>query len=622
MKFLNYIKNQYERILAVDSEFHFDLTKTIPEKVVCFCYTDVITGETFRFWEYDKRNFTPHFDYEKVLLVSYNATAEFGSYLKLFHGRPTNMWDSMVETARLYKPMRMGKGALTLLTTAEKYGIEDKLTVVEKAEKIDLILRRNKFSDRPFEYNLEEQNEILEYCLSDTEVLRQVFIKQVQDIENKLNLKTDEDFEKELWQIQHRGYAQGCVSLVERNGIPADVNLIKKFNDTWPLVKDDLVREINKELDVYTDDLKFNFKKFNQLIIRNGLADKWPRMKSGNFTTNKEVLKDHLDNEDIAKLNEIRTLQNMTKLTSYIPGHDGRVRASTKMFGTVTGRASPSSARHPFSASKWARNFIKPQIGSWLVYIDYSSQEPAIMGYLSGDKNKIRAYQSGDIYIDTAKQFGKVPDTATPETHPEERGMFKIIDLANNFGQGHLSVAQSLKCSTAHAKFLMKKYKETFKVYFEWLDGFIEHGMCRGYMSTVYGWQRHIKDLFQIKNGKRQDIRRSLMNWPIQSHGAEILRKALIDLTDQNFKVCALVHDAVLLEIPIPEFYKDLELAKKIMINASVDVVGGPIRVDHEIIKSNYMQLKNGEPNKDQKLFNKIMKYINSYTRNESKVHP
>ena len=623
MKFLNYIKNQFERILAVDTEFHFDSTKTIPERVVCFCYTDVITGETFRYWEYDKKNFTPHFDYEKVLLVSYNATAEFGSYLKQYHGRPLNMWDAMVETARLYKPMRSGKGALTLLTTAEKYGIEDKLTVVEKEENLDLILRRNKFSDRPFEYNLEEQNKILEYCLSDTEVLRQVFIKQVQDIENKINLKTDEDFEKELWQIQHRGYAQGCVSLVERNGIPADINLIHKFNNTWPLVKDDLIREINKDLDVFTEDLKFNFKKFNDLIIRNGLAGKWPRMKSGNFTTNKEVLKDHLDNEDIAKLNEIRTLQNMTKLTSYVPSLDGRVRASVNMFGTVTGRASPSSAKHPFGASKWARNFIKPPIGSWLVYIDYSSQEPAIMGYLSGDKNKIRAYQSGDIYIDTAKQFDKVPETATPETHPKERATFKVIDLANNFGQGHVSVAQSLKCSTSHAKFLMKKYKETFKVYFEWLDGVIEHGMCRGYMSTVYGWQRHIKDLFQIKNGKRVDIRRSLMNWPIQSHGAEILRKALIDLTDQNFKVCALVHDAVLLEIPIPEFDKDLEAAKKIMINASVDVVGGPIRVDQEIIKSNYKQLgKNGEPNKDQKLFDKIMGHILSYTRNESKVHP
>ena len=617
MKFLNYIKNQFERILAVDSEFRFDLTKTIPEKVVCFCYTDVITGETFRYWEDDKHNFTPHFDYEKVLLVSYNATAEFGSYLKLFHGRPLNMWDAMVETARLYKPMRMGKGALTLLSTAENYGIEDKLTVVEKEENLDLILRRNKYAGLPFKYTLEEQKQILEYCKSDTEVLRQVFIKQVQDIENKLNLKTDEDFEKELWQIQHRGYAQGCVSLVERNGIPVDVKLIKKFNDTWPLVKNDLIREIDKDLDVFTDDLKFNFKQFNELIIRNGLADKWPRMKSGNFTTNKEVLKNHLHIEDIAKLNEIRTLQNMTKLTSYTPGYDGRVRASTNMFGTVTGRASPSSAKHPFSASKWARNFIKPHIGSWLVYIDYSSQEPAIMGYLSKDKNKIEAYQSGDTYIYTAKLFDKVPENATKQSHPDERKVFKVIDLANTYGQGAFAVAESLKCSVSHAKFLMKKYKEIFKVYFRWLDGVIEAGMCRGYMSTVYGWQRHIKDLFQNKNGKRVDIRRSLMNWPIQSHGAEILRKALIDLTDSNFKVCALVHDAVLLEIPIPEFKQRLEEAKQIMVNASIDVVGGPIRVDHEIIKSNYEQ-----EFKDQELFNKIMEHINRYTRTESKVHP
>ncbi len=31
--------------------------------------------------------------------------------------------------------MRMGKGALTLLSTAENYGIEDKLTVVGKRKK-------------------------------------------------------------------------------------------------------------------------------------------------------------------------------------------------------------------------------------------------------------------------------------------------------------------------------------------------------------------------------------------------------------------------------------------------------------------------------------------------------
>jgi len=113
------------------------------------------------------------------------------------------------------------------------------------------------------------------------------------------------------------------------------------------------------------------------------------------------------------------------------------------------------------------------------------------------------------------------------------------------------------------------------------------------------------------------------MNWPIQSHGAEILRMALMDLTDNYFKVVALVHDAVMLEIPIPEFQQRLEEAKQIMVDASVKVVGGPIRVDQDIIKTNYKQLdENGKPNKDQLLFEKIMNEINRYTRSSQNVHP
>ena len=621
MKFLNYIENQFEKVLAVDTEFLFDTTKTIPEKVICFVYSDIFTGEVTRKWVYGKTDYTPHFDYENVLLVTYNATAEIGSYLKNLHGRPRNIWDAYIETSRLYKPMRMGKGALTLLTTAENYGIEDRLTVVEKERNLDLILRRNEFSSLPFDYTLTEQKQILDYCQSDTEILRQLFIKQVLDIETKLDLKTEEDFERELWQIQNRGYAIGCVSLVERNGIPVDTKLISMFNEAWPKVKDNLIRKINKDIDVFTDDLVFNHKKFDELIIRNKLTHRWQRMKSGHFTTNKKVIKNHLDNEDIKKFNEIRTFQNMTKLTSYSPGQDGRVRTSINMFGTVTGRASPSSARYPFSASKWARNFIKPSYGSYLVYIDYTSQEPGIMGYLSNDDNLIKAYQSGDIYIHTAKLFNYLPENAVRDKKNKERedirNLFKVLYLANSYGQGPRAVAEALRCTENHAKFLQKKYREIYHKYFTWIEGFIEAGLHKKYLTTIYGWQRHIKDLFQTKDGKRTDIRRSLLNWPIQSHGAEILRKALIDLTDDNFEVCALVHDAVLIQIPIPEFKQRLEEAKQIMVNASVDVVGGPIRVDHEVIKSNYVQ-----EGKDQKLFEEIMNEINTYTRTELNVHP
>ena len=624
MRFLNYIEKQFARILAVDTEYITDTTNTIPEKVICFCYTDVFSGEVFRYWEYDKKkSFTPHFDFDDVLLVSYNATAEVGSYLKQLYGRPPNIWDSLIETRRLYKPLRSGKGAMKLLATATNYGIKDKISEADKEENLDLILRRNKFKGLPFEYSKEEQKQILDYCQSDTDVLAQVFIKQVEDIEEKLNLKTEEQFETELWQILNRGYAISCVSLVERNGIPVDVNLINKFNETWPKVKNILIEKFNKDIDVFNENLTFSHAKFDELIKRNGLDRRWPRMKSGHFTTNKKYVKQNLHIKDLAKFNEIRTFQNMTKLTSYTPGYDGRVRTSLNMFGTITGRASPSSAKYPFGASKWARNFIKPSYGNYLVYLDYKSQEPGVMGYLSGDKNLIQSYESGDIYINTAKLFGYWDELASKQEKKKIRNKFKVLYLASSYGQGPRAIAESLKCSVAHAKFLQMKYHETYKKYFNWNKGFIEAGLNKNYLTTIYGWQRHIKDLFQFKDGKKIDIRRSLLNWPIQSHGAEILRKALIDLTDEHFKVCALVHDAVLLEIPIPEFSQRLEEAKDIMQKASFEVVGGVIKVDHEIIKTNYKQLDdNGEPNDDQKLYDDIMNEINTYTRTGPNVHP
>ena len=405
MKFLNYVRSNFKRVLATDAEYVLDSTGTIPEKVVCFVYTDIFTGEQFPFWENDSEHPERHFNYDEVLIVSYNAVAEVGAYLKLLHGKPKNIWDCYVENARLYKPMRMGKGALKILTTAEHYGIEDKISQIEKDDNINLIIRQGKYKHLPFIYSDKERKQILKYCTSDTEILRKIFIKQVEDIEDKNKLRTEEDFERELWQIQNRGYAMACVAQVEKNGIPVDVPLINKFNHYWPLVKNNLIRRYNKGLDVFTDDLKFNHIKFNELIKKNKLYN-WPRLKTGNYTTNKKVVKNFLHIPDIAKLNEIRTFLNMTKLTNYEPGHDRKARTSLFMFGTVTGRASPSTAKYVFNSSKWARNFIKPSYGNKLVYIDYASQEPAIQGYLSKDQSKIEAYQSGDPYIHTAKLFG------------------------------------------------------------------------------------------------------------------------------------------------------------------------------------------------------------------------
>ena len=228
---------------------------------------------------------------------------------------------------------------------------------------------------------------------------------------------------------------------------------------------------------------------------------------------------------------------------------------------------------------------------------------------MSKDQSKIEAYQSGDPYIHTAKLFGYLEPGAVRNDETEDiRNIFKVLELANTYGQGPIAVAEQLHCSITKAKKLQLKYRETFKTYFRWLDGVIEEGLHSKRLQTNRGWQRWIKNLYVMRDGKPRDIRNSLMNWPIQSHGAEILREALMDLTDNHFEVNALVHDAVLISIPIPEFKERLIEAKKIMVDASIKVVKGPIRVEHEEISGNYIQ----KP-KDQKLFDEIMNEIEIY---------
>ena len=76
----------------------------------------------------------------------------------------------------------------------------------------------------------------------------------------------------------------------------------------------------------------------------------------------------------------------------------------------------------------------------------------------------------------------------------------------------------------------------------------------------------------------------------------------------------------LLIQITIPEFSERLDQARQIMVNASVNVVGGPIRVDAEKITSNFKQA-----DKDQQTFDEIMKEIKNNRGTPlmgGKVHP
>jgi len=61
----------------------------------------------------------------------------------------------------------------------------------------------------------------------------------------------------------------------------------------------------------------------------------------------------------------------------------------------------------------------------------------------------------------------------------------------------------------------------------------------------------------------------------MQANGAEMLRLACCLITESGIRVCAPVHDAILIEAPLDELDDAVEATQKVMADASTVVLDG-----------------------------------------------
>src|SRR5262249_1971516 len=83
---------------------------------------------------------------------------------------------------------------------------------------------------------------------------------------------------------------------------------------------------------------------------------------------------------------------------------------------------------------------------------------------------------------------------------------------------------------------------------------------------TCFGWMLH---------GCCDANPRSLRNFQMQAHGAEMLRLACCLATERGIQVCAPVHDALLIEAPIDEIETAVATTREVMAEASRIVLSG-----------------------------------------------
>ena len=327
----------------------------------------------------------------------------------------------------------------------------------------------------------------------------------------------------------------------------------------------------------WTGPLTFSAERFETYLVRKQMP--WPRLPSGMLALDDDTFRDMAKAfpADIGPIRDVRQTLSQLKLHELAVGRDGRNRCLLAAFGSRTGRNQPSNSKYIFGPSCWLRSLIQPEPGGAVAYVDWSQQELAIAAALSQDQAMMEAYQSGDFYLAFAKLAGAAPAEATKVTHPTIREQFKVVALGVLYGLSAQGIARRLGVPLCDGRRLLHYHQEVFRTFWSW-SGLVEmQGMLGGTLRTVFGWQVHASTLTNP---------RSLRNFPMQANGAEMLRLACCLCTEQGIRVCAPVHDALLIEATIDEIDTVVVHTQALMQQASAVVLPDfPLRTEAKIVR-------------------------------------
>ncbi len=408
----------------------------------------------------------------------------------------------------------------------------------------DLILGGGPWSEQ-------EKQDIYDYCQSDVIALEKLLPQLIPHLRSiPLSLL--------------RGRYMKAVAQIEHNGIPIDTESLALFKNNWDSIQEQLIRKIDADYDVY-EGKTFKQNRFAEWLIDKNIP--WPQLPTGKLDLKDDTFKEMARSYPaVGPLRELRVTLSQMRLSDLTVGKDGRNRCMLSAFRAKTGRNQPSNKKFIFGPAVWLRSLIKPNTGYGLAYIDWSQQEFGIAAALSKDPFMMKAYQSGDPYLAFAKQARAVPGNATKQSHKFEREQFKACVLAVQYGMGAESLASRINQPVVQARDLLKLHRTTYKIFWGWSEGVLNYAMLMGEIWTVFGWEIHI--------GKQANPR-SLQNFPMQANGAEMLRLACCLAVENGIRVCAPVHDAILIEAPLKELDDCIARTQGLMAQASEFVLGG-----------------------------------------------
>jgi DNA polymerase-1 len=279
---------------------------------------------------------------------------------------------------------------------------------------------------------------------------------------------------------------------------------------------------------------------------------------------------------------DILTFRELTKLKStyvdalpqLINPKTGRVHTNYAQAVAVTGRLSsnnPNLQNIPIRTEKGReirKAFIPRDENHVLVSADYSQIELRIVAAISADENMCNAFKTGkDIHTATA---AKVFNVEEADVTKEMRYKAKSVNFGIIYGQGAFGLAENLGVPRAEAKEIIDNYKKQFPNIQKYMDDTINFCKEHGYVQTLMGRKRWLKDINSANFTVRGFAERNAINSPIQGTAADMIKLAMIKIdaaiTAGGFKSKMLlqVHDELVFDV----LKEELEAIEPVIIDA------------------------------------------------------
>ena len=434
-----------------------------------------------------------------------------------------------------------------------------------------------------------ELQKAMEYAAEDADITYRLY-----KIFNK-NLKTEkltniyEIFEKPLIEI---------LALMEIEGIRIDSEFLKNLSEKFEKKIKNLEKQIFK-----ISKKEFNIgspKQLGEIIYNDLKIAGLKKTRKGSFATSASVLEDLafkgnqfpqliLDWRQVSKLKNTYS----DSLPEHINPKTKRVHTSFLLAATTTGRlasSDPNLQNIPIKSEdgKDIRKAFITKNGFTLVSADYNQIEMRILADLADVKELKKAFKNNeDIHSLTASQVFNID---IKKVDKDMRRKAKAINFGIIYGISQYGLAKQIMVSNNEAEEFLNSYFLKFPEIKDYMNATIKFCRKSGYVNNIFGRRSHFNGINDKNFNVRNFQERAAINAPIQGSASELMRIAMIRLSnkfnnikDIKTKMLLQIHDELIFEVPKTELKRINNIIKEEMtgvVKSDLHSFSIPLTVD------------------------------------------